>query len=80
MLPIHIFSDQYLLCHLGYFNHKNEVVIPFHFFFHQDFKGHDFVKNFEYVEAFPDDYRKDEYLLSLDGNMTLLSSEYVRKK
>lgn len=61
----------------GYINHKNEVVIPFRFSFHEDFNGKDSIKNVEYVTPFPGDYRKDEYLLSLDGSMILLESEYV---
>lgn len=61
----------------GYINHKNEVIIPFRFSFHEDFNKNDSIRNFEYVTTFPGDYRKDEYLLSLDGSMTLLDSNYV---
>lgn len=61
----------------GYINHKNDVIIPFRFSFHEDFNKNDSIRNFEYVTTFPGDYRKDEYLLSLDGSMTLLDSNYV---
>lgn len=60
----------------GYINHKNEEVIPFKFGWQIDFDKADSIKNVETIHI-GDDLRHDTYLLSLDGTITFLESEYV---
>ena len=60
----------------GYINHNNEEIIPFRFGWQFDFEKSDSIENIETIHL-GDDLRRDKYLLSLDGTITFLESDYV---
>lgn len=57
-------------------NLSGEEIIPFKFGWQVDFEKSDSIENIETIH-WGDDLRRDTYLLSLDGTMTFLESEYV---